>query len=67
MDDCLLLFGFRAFIFGTSCDFCHLTVSDQQSLVCHITIERLEPEQRLQIIELYYENNRFLKNAFRAL
>ena len=30
-------------------------------------MERLTPEQRLQIVQLYYENSRSVKNVFRAL
>jgi len=29
-------------------------------------MERLSPAQRLQIIQLYYENERFTRNVFRA-
>ena len=30
-------------------------------------MERLTPEQRLQIVQLYYKNSRSVKNVFRAL
>ena len=30
-------------------------------------MERLTPQQRLQIVQLYYENQRSVKNVFRAL
>ena len=37
------------------------------SIVWHFIMERLTPEQRLQIVQLYYENSRYVKNVFRAL
>ena len=37
------------------------------SIVWHFTMERHTSEQRLQIIKLYYENSRSVRNVFRAL
>ena len=30
-------------------------------------MERLTPQQRLPIVQLYYENQRFVRNVFRAI
>ena len=37
------------------------------SIVWHFEVQRLTPEQRLQIVQLYYENSYSARNVFRAL
>ena len=37
------------------------------SIFWHFIVEKLTPEQRLQIVQLYYENSRSVKNVFRAI
>ena len=36
------------------------------SIFWHFIIERLTPKQRLQVVQLYYENSRFVNKVFRV-
>ena len=42
-------------------------MTDHAHIFWQVIMERLIPQQRLQIVQLYYENQRSVRDAFRAI